>query len=356
MNKKITWIVTLLALCSHAVAQKAHIKGKISGLQDTDIVFYYLLDGKHKTDTIHTKKGTFSWSPIIPEAQKVSIMFPNQYFEFFAEPKQIKITGSADSLWALQVSGSALQDEADTYEASLQDLTDQENPLYKQWGKGTEDEQRDLEAKIEHIREQKRARGKQYVASHPQSLFSLDLVNQRAMMGAYEEVKPIYDLLHPSIQNTTSGKMLADRLQILKRSTIGESMLLFTQNDQNGKPVNFSDFKGKYVLVDFWASWCGPCRAENPNVLKEYNLYKDKNFTVLGVSLDDNAEKWKKAILDDKMPWTQVSDLKGFDNEVSSYYGIRGIPSTLLVDPQGKIIAKDLRGDSLTQKLKEIFN
>ena len=133
-------------------------------------------------------------------------------------------------------------------------------------------------------------------------------------------------------------------------------MLDFQQKSADGKQVGYADFKGKYVLIDFWASWCGPCRAENPNVLKAYNRYKDNNFTVVGISLDDKEENWKKAIREDKMPWTQLSDLKGWENEVSTYYGIRAIPSTLLVDPGGKIIAKDLRGEMLNQKLAELFN
>ena len=133
-------------------------------------------------------------------------------------------------------------------------------------------------------------------------------------------------------------------------------MLSFTQNDVDGRPVHFADFRGKYVFVDFWASWCAPCRAENPNVLAAYNRYKDKNFTVIGVSLDDNEAKWKKAIQDDNLPWTQVSDLKGFKNEVSTYYGIRGIPTTLLVGPDGKIIAKDLRGEAIHEKLAQLLD
>ncbi len=174
-------------------------------------------------------------------------------------------------------------------------------------------------------------------------------------MGDYHDVKKIYDYLDPSVQVSVTGQQIAKRLIVLQRSSIGETMLDFTQKNMSGEPVRFSNFKGKYVFVDFWASWCGPCRAENPNVLKAYNQYKDKNFTVIGVSLDDNGEKWKKAVKDDNMPWTQLSDLKGWKNEVSTYYGIQAIPSSFLIDPQGRIIAKGLRGEALNQKLAELF-
>jgi len=131
----------------------------------------------------------------------------------------------------------------------------------------------------------------------------------------------------------------------------------FTLTDTSGNTVSLSSFKGKYVLVDFWASWCGPCRRENPNVVKVFNKFRDKNFTILSISLDrpDAKDKWLDAIHKDGLTWTHVSDLKYWDNEVAKQYGIRAIPQNLLIDPQGKIIAKNLRGEDLDAKLTELF-
>jgi peroxiredoxin len=126
----------------------------------------------------------------------------------------------------------------------------------------------------------------------------------------------------------------------------------FKQNDVNGKLVSLSSFRGKYLLVDFWASWCGPCRAENPNVVKAYNQYKDKNFTILSVSLDQDKSKWLEAIKKDGLTWTHVSDLKYWNNAVAVQFGIQSIPASFILDPNGKIIAKDLRGDALDSFLK----
>ena len=140
----------------------------------------------------------------------------------------------------------------------------------------------------------------------------------------------------------------------MKLTAVGEIAPDFTQNDPDGKPVKLSDFRGKYVLVDFWASWCGPCRAENPNVVAAFNKYKGKNFTILGVSLDRERDPWLKAITDDKLTWTHVSDIKYWDNEVAKMYGVRSIPANFLLDKTGKIVGRNLRGDALEAALAKL--
>lgn len=165
--------------------------------------------------------------------------------------------------------------------------------------------------------------------------------------SAVEEVKRNFDA-YVAAQNSVNG---ANASAI----TVGQQAPDFTLPDVDGKPFSLSSLKGKYVLVDFWASWCAPCRDENPNVVANYHEFKNKNFTILGVSLDKEKSAWLKAIKDDGLEWKQISDLKFWNSEVAALYNIQGIPFNVLLDPQGKIIATDLRGDGLRAKLSQVL-
>lgn len=356
LNKAKYFVAGLLLSGLASQAQNARVSGNISGLKDAELKFRYYLGNVRKTEDITVKDGKFEWLAVMPEPQRIMASFPNRTIEFFVESGNISITGNIDSLDKIKIVGSKTQDESLAFTASMNDLATEERQVSKDRKGAAEADQAPFDQKMEELENQKTLRVNQYVATHPKSAFSVYLVGQRTFMGEYGYGMSAYEKLDESAKQTFEGKRIAEKLVVLKRSAIGAQMLDFTQNDTEGKPVKFSAFKGKYVFVDFWASWCHPCREENPNVLQAYNRYKDKNFTVVGVSLDDKAENWKKAIKDDQMPWAQLSDLKGWKNEVSTYYGINGIPSTLLVDPQGKIIAKNLRGEALNKKLAELFN
>lgn len=170
-----------------------------------------------------------------------------------------------------------------------------------------------------------------------------------------EDLKATRAKISPALANNPYVKDLDGIIQQLENVEIGKVAPEFSLPDTAGVSVSLSDYRGKYVLLDFWASWCPPCRKENPNVVNAYQQYKDKNFTVLGISLDQDKDKWLKAIQDDNLTWGHVSDLKYWDSEIPALYGVRGIPANVLLDPNGVIIAKNLKGEALQEKLKEIL-
>ena len=173
----------------------------------------------------------------------------------------------------------------------------------------------------------------------------------------YVDIAPLFNGLSPAIKASESGKQFAERLPKIKAVALGAIAPEFAEADTAGKMVSLSSFRGKYVLIDFWASWCGPCRQENPNVVKAFNHYKGQKFTIVGVSLDRPGakDKWLKAIHKDGLAWTQLSDLKFWDSKAAGLYAVRGIPQNFLLDPDGKIVGKNLRGEDLENKLEEIF-
>ncbi|SKD06043.1 Peroxiredoxin [Chitinophaga ginsengisegetis] len=198
--------------------------------------------------------------------------------------------------------------------------------------------------------------GKQFITSHPKSIASIWLMmNELRSRLEPEEFRQLFESLDKSVQESQYGQSVTAYVKSLKANVLNVAADDFSQEDTKGKPVKLSSFRGKYVLVDFWASWCGPCRQENPNVVKAYNRFKDKNFTILGVSLDDNRDRWLRAIDQDGLAWTQVSDLRGWGNEVAVQYGVQSIPTNFLVDPAGKIIARNLRGEELEAKLEQLL-
>ena len=170
-----------------------------------------------------------------------------------------------------------------------------------------------------------------------------------------EELKENRAKISSELAGCPYVKDLDGIIKQLENVQIGKVAPEFSLPDTAGVSVSLSDFRGKYVLLDFWASWCPPCRRENPNVVKAFNEYKDKNFTIVGISLDKDKSKWMKAIADDNLAWTHLSDLKYWDSEIPALYGVRGIPANVLLDPDGVIVAKNITGEDLHKKLKEVI-
>jgi peroxiredoxin len=198
---------------------------------------------------------------------------------------------------------------------------------------------------------------KNFLAKHPGSIVSafgtLNLINPMTDFTFADSMATLYSEKIPDSKYTA---LLNKRLESMRSTAIGSLAPDFSLPTPEGGSIALSSLRGKYVLIDFWASWCGPCRKENPNVVRMYNQYKDKGFEIFGVSLDQSRDKWLKAIADDKLTWPQVSDLKGWESSAAQLYQVDAIPQTILLDKEGKIIAKGLRGEELEAKIASLVN
>lgn len=197
----------------------------------------------------------------------------------------------------------------------------------------------------------------QKAMANPGEISSIALIQKSGGYNPdYREMRASFKKLNKKVRKSTQGKIFDRYLKALENASVGKRAPGITQFDLEGVPYSLSDLKGNYVLVDFWASWCPPCRAENPKLVALYTEFKDKNFEILGVSFDTEYEAWKKAIEDDKLTWKHISDLQGWNNYAGQLYGIKAIPQNVIVDPNGVIVARNLHGDDLRNKLAELLN
>lgn len=346
------FIITGAMLSLFKASAQTVLSADVKGLSNKEVTFYYLDGSTQKSDKVKPVDGKFSWTAPINKVQRVTLMFPNRAILFYAERGSIKISGSFDALDNLLITGTPTQNEFNAYNAALKAYIEKDTTGNNAAIPNVVSENY---ARDRIRRAKKRVFDDQYIEQHPKSIISLYALIDRAIIGSYDEVITGYEKLGASLKALDEGKELGKRVQILKRKRVGQQVFDFTLNDINGNPVSISKFKGQYVLIDFWASWCSPCRAENPNIVKAYNAYKAQKFNVIGITIDENLDKWRQAVKEDGTPWTQLADIKNSPQSVSEYYGIRGVPSSLLLDPTGKIIAIDVRGESLKKKLTELF-
>ena len=329
MKKIICGVISLLIIsCNEKPKEEFLLNGKTKGFENGTTLY---LDYKEVSiDSVLIENNSFTFNTKLPKSPVLAILKTKNFSNY-------------RFLW--------LENNPMTFDATKSDFRNaivtgsNEENLAQNLGKETESLPRDERLKKEM----------EFVSKNPNSIHSAYILSVYAITWGKQKTKELFDSFSPNNKATEYGNGIAKYIELYKNPKIGQKYVDFEMTDTNGETRRLSEFDGKLILLEFWASNCGPCRQENPILVKTYEKFKAKGFEVFAVSEDSNKENWLNAIKKDKLPWTQVSDLNR-KNTASLIYGINGIPDNFLIDQNGIIVGRNLRGEILNKRLKEILN
>ncbi len=318
-------------------------------------------------DTAYVESGKFSFTGAaeIPEMHYIFVDKQMGQTAVILENGEIQFSAQKDSLGFAKIKGTPQNEIFADYMDKSRELIQQAQSIQEDMQRADQATASALQDEMQELQEEYKSFELTYIKEHPEALISVLLIGKG--MGARaitaEEGQTLFDGLSDNVKKTKAAKTILENLEKQKQAEanekntdVGAKAPDFSAPNPEGKELALNDVLGKVTLVDFWAAWCKPCRAENPNVLAVYNKYHDKGLNVIGVSLDKTAEAWKKAIADDGLPWNHVSNVAYFNDPIARLYNVNAIPAAFLLDENGVIVAKNLRGPALEEKVAELLN
>lgn len=353
--------LSFLSACQSGGAGKVTLEGTIKGFGDGEIYMIKPSDNP-VMDTVKVLKDKFTKEIMLTEPTVYMLSFGQDQQPGFIvlEPGKASLTYTMNEVSSLKATSGKEQEVLEAFNQLA-------SPYYKKMDSlgmiamSAPDDTASLfalQSQFEKFNEELNGVQRQFIKDHPSgyasSFIALSFLSEK-QDRTYSDIIGMYNGLDKKVQASYFGLKLKEMADQAKKTAEGEKAPGFTLPDVDGNLVSLTQFKGQYLLIDFWASWCRPCRDENPNVVNAYQEFHAKGFDILGVSLDEDKSKWLDAIAKDGLTWTHVSDLKGWKSDVAALYSIQSIPSNVLIDKDGKVIAKNLRGPALLDKLESLM-
>jgi len=359
----IVLVAATIASCSPTAKNEFTITGTVDSVFNGSVYLQRRVDAPFITiDSAQISGGKFSFKGTVdyPEVYYLTIPATKSSIPFFIEHAEITVNINTKEINKTKIIGSKTQTEYDRYLDQVDQYNTRIRESYQMYNVaqevGDKEKARYYDSVTNTIDSERELFSKKYVLENNQSFISPYIIYRNSWNYEMEELEKSLGNFDTALTHSLYTGFMNEYLATLKRTSVGQMYVPFNMQDSSGMSQSIDNLIGQnYLLVDFWASWCAPCREENPNLVTLYNQYHDKGFDILGVSFDSNRERWLGAIKSDSLAWNHVSDLLGWENKVGKLYGIRSIPSNVLLNPSGLIIAKNLRGEDLRKKLEELF-